>query len=96
MARVDVPPLSAPANSGRQGRSRSLGQSLHEARIDVERLSIHTPDLDDVFLAVTGSHVTGQADERLGEITERDASASFAAASTERRGRRRRGARRYR
>jgi ABC-2 type transport system ATP-binding protein len=36
---------------------------LHEARIDVERLSIHTPDLDDVFLAVTGSPVTGRPDE---------------------------------
>jgi ABC-2 type transport system ATP-binding protein len=27
---------------------------LDDARIDVERLSIHTPDLDDVFFAVTG------------------------------------------
>jgi ABC-2 type transport system ATP-binding protein len=33
---------------------------LHQARISVERLSIHTPDLDDVFFAVTGSHVTAQ------------------------------------
>ena len=38
---------------------RQLLDELHEARITVERLSIHTPDLDDVFLAVTGSHVTG-------------------------------------
>jgi hypothetical protein len=30
----------------------------------VERLSIHTPDLDDVFLAVTGSHVTVQSNEK--------------------------------
>ena len=41
----------------------SLLDELHDARIDVERLSIHTPDLDDVFLAVTGSHVTGRPDE---------------------------------
>ena len=31
----------------------------------VERLSIHTPDLDDVFLAVTGNHVVAQAAENL-------------------------------
>ncbi len=38
---------------------RELLDELHEAHIAVERLSIHTPDLDDVFLAVTGSHVAG-------------------------------------
>jgi hypothetical protein len=37
---------------------RGLLDQRHEARISVERLSIHTPDLDDVFFAVTGSHVT--------------------------------------
>jgi ABC-2 type transport system ATP-binding protein len=42
---------------------RELLDELHRARIDVERLSIHTPDLDDVFLAVTGSHVTGHAQQ---------------------------------
>jgi ABC-2 type transport system ATP-binding protein len=41
---------------------RELLDELHEAHIDVERLSIHTPDLDDVFLAVTGSPVTAQVD----------------------------------
>ena len=49
---------------------REVLDVLHEARIAVERLSIHTPDLDDVFLAVTGSHVTdgdvtGRPDEDL-------------------------------
>ncbi len=34
---------------------RELLNELHAAHIDVERLSIHTADLDDVFLAVTGS-----------------------------------------
>jgi ABC-2 type transport system ATP-binding protein len=38
---------------------RGLLEDLHQAHIAVERLSIHTPDLDDVFFAVTGSHVTG-------------------------------------
>ena len=39
---------------------RGLLDELHEAHIPVERLTIHTPDLDDVFFAVTGSHVTAQ------------------------------------
>jgi ABC-2 type transport system ATP-binding protein len=39
---------------------RDLLDELHRAHIKVERLSIHTPDLDDVFLAVTGSHVIAQ------------------------------------
>ena len=48
---------------------RELLDELHEARIDVARLSIHTADLDDVFLAVTGSHLApgaggGHAEEK--------------------------------
>jgi ABC-2 type transport system ATP-binding protein len=54
--------LQVPAD-GTVDSVRELLDELHEARIDIERLSIHTPDLDDVFLAVTGSHVTGQAGE---------------------------------
>jgi ABC-2 type transport system ATP-binding protein len=27
---------------------------LHEAGVEVEGLTVHTPDLDDVFLALTG------------------------------------------
>ena len=49
---------------------RELLDGLHEARIDVERLSIHTPDLDDVFLAVTGSHVSAAA--RRGPDTDKE------------------------
>jgi ABC-2 type transport system ATP-binding protein len=41
---------------------RELLDELHRASIEVERLSIHTPDLDDVFFAVTGSHVSAQPD----------------------------------
>ncbi len=37
-----------------------LGE-LDDARIDVEHLSIHTPDLDDVFFAVTGHASSGPA-----------------------------------
>jgi ABC-2 type transport system ATP-binding protein len=51
--------LQVPAD-GTVDSLRELLEELHGARIAVERLSVHTPDLDDVFLAVTGSHVTGQ------------------------------------
>jgi ABC-2 type transport system ATP-binding protein len=39
---------------GRLGSLRSLIGRLDDASIDVEELSVHTPDLDDVFLALTG------------------------------------------
>jgi ABC-2 type transport system ATP-binding protein len=55
--------LQVPAD-GTVDSLRELVDELHEARIVVERLSIHTPDLDDVFLAVTGSHV-GRSDGDL-------------------------------
>ena len=42
---------------------RELLDELHRADIQIERLSIHTPDLDDVFFAVTGSHVSAQPDQ---------------------------------
>ncbi len=48
------------AGDGSPDSLRELLNQFHDARIGVERLSIHTADLDDVFLAVTGSHVTGQ------------------------------------
>jgi len=34
---------------------RALLASLDEQSIDVEEFSVHTPDLDDVFLALTGN-----------------------------------------
>ena len=51
--------LQVPAD-GTVDSLRELLDELHRARIEVERLSIHTPDLDDVFFAVTGSHVSAQ------------------------------------
>ncbi|MBV9094680.1 MAG: ATP-binding cassette domain-containing protein [Streptosporangiaceae bacterium] len=51
--------LQVPAD-GTVDSLRGLLDQLHQARISVERLTVHTPDLDDVFLAVTGSHVTSQ------------------------------------
>jgi ABC-2 type transport system ATP-binding protein len=45
---------------------RALLNRLDGAAIEVEQLSIHTPDLDDVFFAVTGHPPTGHpADEKV-------------------------------
>jgi ABC-2 type transport system ATP-binding protein len=54
--------LQAPADATVDAL-RHLLNELHEADIAVDRLTIHTPDLDDVFLAVTGAPVTVPADE---------------------------------
>ena len=51
--------LQVPAD-GTVDSLRDLLNELHEARIPVDRLSIHTPDLDDVFFGVTGGHVSAQ------------------------------------
>jgi ABC-2 type transport system ATP-binding protein len=51
--------LQVPAD-GTVDSLRGLLDELHEAGISVERLTIHTPDLDDVFFAVTRNHVTAQ------------------------------------
>ncbi|HEY4463613.1 MAG TPA: ATP-binding cassette domain-containing protein [Streptosporangiaceae bacterium] len=50
--------LQVPGDGTVASLRRLLGQ-LDGARIEVEDLSIHTPDLDDVFFAVTG-HPTAQ------------------------------------
>jgi ABC-2 type transport system ATP-binding protein len=63
--------LQVPAD-GTVDALRELLDGLHGARIDVERLSIHTPDLDDVFLAVTGTAVTA-TDVTGTDATGRDA-----------------------
>ena len=46
---------------------RDLLNQLAEAGIGAERLSIHTPDLDDVFFAVTG-HPTGTVREKAAQL----------------------------
>jgi ABC-2 type transport system ATP-binding protein len=61
-ARTDQLTLQVPAD-GTVDSLRDLLDQLHEASLDVERLSIHHPDLDDVFLAVTGSHVASPLEE---------------------------------
>jgi ABC-2 type transport system ATP-binding protein len=61
-ADLDQLTLQVPAD-GTVDSLRELLDHLHDAAVDVERLSIHNPDLDDVFLAVTGGRVTGRRDE---------------------------------
>jgi ABC-2 type transport system ATP-binding protein len=43
---------------------RTLLDRLDSASVDVEELSVHTPDLDDVFLALTGQPEVGNPDRQ--------------------------------
>ena len=45
--------LQVPADGSAASLRRVLNQ-LHRGSLDVEQVSIYTPDLDDVFFAVTG------------------------------------------
>jgi len=54
---------------GSLGSLRQLIERLDDAQVEVEDLSIHTPDLDDVFFAVTGRSTT--ADPALEEVVQR-------------------------
>lgn len=69
--------LQVPADGTVDSLRELLGE-LHEAGIDVERLSIHTPDLDDVFLAVTGGDArdVSVAENLDGELAPQGASPS--------------------
>jgi ABC-2 type transport system ATP-binding protein len=42
------------AGDGRVSTLRTLLRQLDDANVDVEALTVHTPDLDDVFFALTG------------------------------------------
>jgi ABC-2 type transport system ATP-binding protein len=61
--------LRVPAD-GTVDSLRTLLDELHRARVPVAGLSIHTPDLDDVFLAVTGSRIGTQP---AGDLTSQGA-----------------------
>jgi ABC-2 type transport system ATP-binding protein len=50
--------LQVPSDGGVKS-VRTLLNRLDEHSIDVEDFSVHTPDLDDVFLALTGHASTG-------------------------------------
>jgi ABC-2 type transport system ATP-binding protein len=51
--------LQVPSDGGVKSL-RALLNRLDEHSIDVEEFSVHTPDLDDVFLALTG-HASTEA-----------------------------------
>src|SRR6185437_14306850 len=51
--------LTVPGN-GSVSSLRALLDQLDRAEVEVEDLAIHTPDLDDVFFAVTGTRKGGQ------------------------------------
>ena len=51
--------LTVPGD-GSLGSLRALVDQLDRAEVEVEDLAIHTPDLDDVFFAVTGTRKGGQ------------------------------------
>jgi len=55
--------LQVPSDGGVRSL-RALLDQLDMASIDVDRLSVHTPDLDDVFLALTGQPDTERATVR--------------------------------
>jgi ABC-2 type transport system ATP-binding protein len=44
---------------------RHLIERLDDARVELEDLSIHTPDLDDVFFAVTGRSTADPTPEEV-------------------------------
>ncbi|MDG4826207.1 ATP-binding cassette domain-containing protein [Asanoa sp. WMMD1127] len=62
--------LEVPGDGGVRAL-RALLDRLERAGIEVEDLSVHTPDLDDVFFALTG-HPTGDAAETA-ETAEKEA-----------------------
>jgi ABC-2 type transport system ATP-binding protein len=51
------------ATDGSVATVRRVLRELDEAGVEVESLSIHTPDLDDVFLALTGRPPTSEPEE---------------------------------
>ncbi|WP_371526531.1 ATP-binding cassette domain-containing protein [Streptomyces sp. NBC_01283] len=56
--------LTIPSN-GSQGELRSLLDWLDSTGIEADELSMHTPDLDDVFFALTGPDVPNQSKENV-------------------------------
>jgi ABC-2 type transport system ATP-binding protein len=59
----DALTLQVPGDGGVRSL-RALLDRLDRASIEVEELSVHTPDLDDVFLALTGRPDSGHLDKQ--------------------------------
>jgi ABC-2 type transport system ATP-binding protein len=45
-------------------------RSLDEARVEVESVEVETPSLDDVFMAVTGTHLEGDEVSEDGAVAD--------------------------
>ena len=58
------------AGDGSIASLRRMLNELGDASIDVENLSIHTPDLDDVFFAVTGHHTIDADSDQKEEVLQ--------------------------
>jgi len=52
-------------NDGSVHSLRALLARIDDASLEVDELTIHTPDLDDVFLAVTGQPASTDTDEKV-------------------------------
>jgi ABC-2 type transport system ATP-binding protein len=59
----DALTLNVPSDGGVRSL-RALLDRLDRASLEVEELSVHTPDLDDAFLALTGRPDTGHLDKQ--------------------------------
>ncbi|MFE1327378.1 ATP-binding cassette domain-containing protein [Streptomyces sp. NPDC058735] len=53
------------ANDGSQRELRSLLEWLDTAGIEADELTVHTPDLDDVFFALTATDIPSQPEEAV-------------------------------
>jgi ABC-2 type transport system ATP-binding protein len=66
LGEVEPPSPAAPARVAVRTRAGKAAiapivRALHEASVAVESVEVETPTLDDVFMAVTGSHLEGAA-----------------------------------
>jgi ABC-2 type transport system ATP-binding protein len=59
-ARDDDPLVLRVPGDGSVRVLRSVFERLDRASVEVESVSVHTPDLDDVFLALTGQSITAK------------------------------------
>jgi ABC-2 type transport system ATP-binding protein len=67
---VDQLIMQVPGDGSIDSLRRVLNE-LNDAHIDVENLSVHTPDLDDVFFAVTGHATTEPSTHQEEEALQR-------------------------
>jgi len=59
--------------SAGKGAIAPVIRALDEARVEVESVEVSSPTLDDVFMAVTGTHLEGDEQSEDGAVSEPDA-----------------------